>query len=313
MNMTVTWFKASAVLYFAAALLPGQPKAPPKPPLVRENATIKLSEHVWAIPDDHVGGVPNVGFVMGSKAALVIDTGLGPRNTQTILRELDKLGKRPELYLVTTHFHPEHAGGSSAFPSNTKFVLSRIQQQDIDELGMGMMETFSRMSPLHAELLKDVKFRKADILFDREYTIHLGGVDVNLLSLGSTHTRGDTLAYVRQDRVLFAGDIVMNHAFLAFGKFSSLNAWLGVLDRIDSLKAVKLVPSHGSIGEVSLVGEQRGVLKMVQSRSRELKAQGKSAEEAAPVVTAELQAKYPDWTAPARVSQAVRSAYDEAK
>jgi glyoxylase-like metal-dependent hydrolase (beta-lactamase superfamily II) len=283
--------------------------AQPKPPLVRENATVKLSTHVWEIPDDHVGAVPNVGIVVGSKAALVIDTGLGPRNAQTVLRELDKIAKRPVLYLVTTHFHPEHAGGSSAFPPDTKFVLSRIQQQDLDELGMGMMETFSRMSPLHAELLKDVRFRKADILFDREYTIHLGGVDVNLLSLGSTHTRGDTMAYVKQDRVLFAGDIVMNHAFMAFGKFSSLPAWIAVLDRIERLKVDKLVPSHGSVGNASLIGQQRTVLKEIQARTRELKAQGKSVEDAVPILTAEVQKKYPDWTAPARLAQAVRSGW----
>lgn len=285
----------------------------PKPPMVRAGATVKLSEHVWAIPDDHVGGVPNVGIVVGSNAALVIDTGLGPRNAQTILREVDSIARRPELYLVTTHFHPEHAGGGSAFPANTKFVLARVQQQDLDELGQGMMDTFSRMSPLHAELLKDVRFRKADVLFDREYTIHLGGVDVDLLALGPTHTRGDTMAYVRQDRVLFAGDIVMNHAFMAFGKQSSMQTWLGVLDRIDQLKVDKLVPSHGSIGDASLVGQQRAVLTAVQARARELKAQGKSADEAGKTIAAELQAKYPDWTAPPRIGQAVRSAFDEAK
>jgi glyoxylase-like metal-dependent hydrolase (beta-lactamase superfamily II) len=292
-------------------LLIAQPKGAPKPPLVRENATVKVSEHVWAIFDEHVPAVPNVGIIVGKKATLVIDTGLGPRNAQTILREVEKVGKRPELYLVTTHFHPEHAGGSSAFPQKTKFVLSRIQQQDLDELGAGMMENFSRISPLHAELLKDVQFRKADVLFDREYTIHLGGVDVDLLSLGGTHTRGDTLALVRQDRVLFAGDIVMNQAFLAFGKYSGVTAWINVLDRIEKLKAVKIVPSHGSMGDGTLTGKQRQVLQQLQTRVRDLKAQGKPVEEAVTVISTELQSKYPDWTSPARLAPAARAAYAE--
>lgn len=304
----------AAVLCLAAVAVFGQQKgAPAKPPLVREGATVKVSEHVWVIPDDHVPMVPNVGIIVGKKAILVIDTGLGPKNAQTILREVDKVAKRPEMYLVTTHFHPEHAGGGSAFPTNTKFILSRIQQQDLDELGMGMMETFSKISPVHAELLKDVKFRKADVVFDREYTIHLGGVDVNLYSYGSTHTRGDTLAFVKQDRVLFAGDIVMNHTFMAFGKFSSVSAWIDVLNKIDRLKAVKIVPSHGSMGDGSLAGQQRGVLQALQARVRELKGQGKTAEEAVPLITTEFQAKYPDWTTPARLAPAVRTAYEESK
>ncbi|MFN7924039.1 MAG: MBL fold metallo-hydrolase [Bryobacteraceae bacterium] len=304
-----------ATMVLAATLAAQQSapsKAPPKPPMVREAAAVKTSEHVWVIGDDHVPMVPNVGIVAGERATLVIDTGLGPRNAQAILREVERVAKRPELYLVTTHFHPEHAGGSSAFPASTKFVLSKLQQQDLDELGMSMVEQFSKISPLHAELLKDVRFRKADVTFEREYTVHLGGVDVNLLSLGGTHTRGDTLAWVRQDRVLFAGDIVMNHAFLAFGKFSALQPWLGVLDRIDRLKPAKIVPSHGSIGDGSLTGAQRAVLRTIRSRAGELKGQGRSAEDAIPVITAELQTKYPDWTAPQRIAPAVRAAFGEA-
>ena len=305
--------KISLVACILTVSLWAQPKGVPKPPLVRENATIKVSEHVWAILDNHVGAVPNVGIIVGKKAVLVIDTGLGPRNAQTILSEVAKIAQRPEIYLVTTHFHPEHAGGSSAFPPHTKFVVSKLQQQDLDELGMSMMENFSRISPLHGELLKDVKFRKAEVVFDSKYTIHLGGVDVDLLSLGGTHTRGDTMAFVRQDRVLFAGDILLNQSFLAFGKYSSVEHWLEVLNRIDQLKPSRIVPSHYDLGGPELTGQQRRVLQQLQARGRELKKQGKTAEEAVPVITAEMQAKYPDWNAPARLAPAIRTAYGEAK
>src|SRR6476646_9091923 len=127
----------------------GQPTEPPPPPLVRENATVKLSDHVYVIPDGNVGGVPNVGIIVGSKGTLIIDTGLGPRNMETILREAAKVSRNQELYLVATHFHPEHAGGSSAFPPTGKFIVARIQQQDIDELGTGMMKQFASMTPLN--------------------------------------------------------------------------------------------------------------------------------------------------------------------
>jgi hypothetical protein len=53
-----------------------------------------------------------------------------------------------------------------------------------------------------ADLPRDAQFRKADLLFDREHTLDLGGVRVRLLSLGSTHTRGDTIVGVEDDRVL---------------------------------------------------------------------------------------------------------------
>ena len=85
----------------------GSPQATPPTPLIQENATQKLSEHVSVIPDGNIGGVPNVGIIVGTKAVLVVDTGLGPRNGETVLREVRKLSAG-DIYIVGTHFHSEH-------------------------------------------------------------------------------------------------------------------------------------------------------------------------------------------------------------
>lgn len=86
------------------------------PPLVQENKTIKVSDHVYVIPDGRVNLVPNIGIIVGSRATLVVDAGMGPRNGQTVLRELAKVNKNTDLYFTTTHFHPEHMTGVQAFP-----------------------------------------------------------------------------------------------------------------------------------------------------------------------------------------------------
>src|SRR5215475_14787083 len=104
-------------------------QATPPTPLIRENATVKVSEHVYVIPDGNVGGVPNVGIIVGSKGTLVVDTGLGPRNGQTVLREVGKVSRNAELYVVATHFHSEHTLGESAFPASAKVIRARALQQ----------------------------------------------------------------------------------------------------------------------------------------------------------------------------------------
>lgn len=305
----------TAITVLSAVSLAGamgaQPAQPPTPPLIKENAAVKISEHVHVIPDGNVGLVPNVGIVVGTKSTLIVDTGLGPRNMETVLREAAKISRNAELYLVATHFHPEHAGGSSALPAGAKFVVAKIQQQDIEELGPGMMKQFSGMTPLNAELLRDVQYRKPDVLFDAEHRLDLGGVTVVLRALGPTHTRGDTIAWVEQDRVLFAGDIVMSKRFLAFSAPSSGAAWLRVLDQLEALKPALIVPSHGANGDAALIAQQRAVLQQIQARARELKAQGRTADEAAATITAELQAKYADWTTPNRAGSAARAFYGE--
>jgi glyoxylase-like metal-dependent hydrolase (beta-lactamase superfamily II) len=183
----------------------------------------------------------------------------------------------------------------------------------MDELGKDIQNTFASRSPLHQELLKDVPYPRADILFDREPRIDLGGVHVRLFWRGPMHTRGDTLIVVEEDTVLFSGDVVMNRTFLAAGPTSSISTWIATLDELDALRPTLVVPSHGAIGDASLIAKDREYLMTLQTRVRELKAQGKSADEVAQTVTTEIQAKLPDWTAPMRMGAAARAVYAESR
>jgi glyoxylase-like metal-dependent hydrolase (beta-lactamase superfamily II) len=311
MTLTCSIAPLAAAAALTAAVTIQSP--PAQTPLIDETAISKVSEHVHVISDRNVGLVPNVGIIVGQTGTLVVDTGLGPRNGETVLHATRALSTTPDLFVVATHFHPEHALGESAFPAAAKIIRARTQQQDIDEFGLELAKTFASRSLATAELLKDAHFRAADIVFDREYRLDLGGVTVRLLALGPTHTRGDTIVWIEGDRVLFAGDVVMNHAFVAFASpYSSVKAWLADFDRLSALGARVLVPSHGRVGDATLIDAQRTMMKAIQARAIGLKRAGKSADETATAVQAEFQAAHPDWTAPARVAVIAKTAYGEA-
>ncbi|OLC50288.1 MAG: hypothetical protein AUH43_05475 [Acidobacteria bacterium 13_1_40CM_65_14] len=101
--------------------------------------------------------------------------------------------------------------------------------------------------------------------------------------------------------------------FLAAGPTSSISTWIATLDELDALRPTLVVPSHGAIGDASLIAKDREYLMTLQTRVRELKAQGKSADEVAQTVTTEIQAKLPDWTAPMGIGAAARAVYAESR
>ena len=164
--------------------------APPAPVVTAD--PVEIADGVYVIPDGRIPLVPNVGIVVGDRATLVVDTGLGERNGRIVLAEARKLSKNTEFYVAATHFHPEHDLGATAFPPNAKMLRSRVQQQDADELGADLNRRFAGFSPSIAELLKGARFRRADILFDGSITLDLGGVHVRVWGVGPTHTRGAT-------------------------------------------------------------------------------------------------------------------------
>ena len=281
-------------------------------PLVREGATVKVAPHTWVIPDFNVGLVPNVGIIVGSRATLVVDPGLGKRNGETVLREVAKVSRNSELYIASTHFHAEHTTGYLAFPASAKYVSSTIQEAEFAEGGAAQIQAFSRRSPMTAELLKDATGRKADITFDRDYVLDLGGVRVRLLVVGPTHTRGDTGMFVEGDAVLFSGDVVMNNSFHAATQVSSMKAWLAAFDAFERMRPKTVVPSHGAVGDSSIIAANRATMERVKTRALELKAQGRSADEVATTVQKELQAAHPEWPRGNGLAAAARSAYGEA-
>jgi len=154
-------------------------------PIVEVQGLRQISAHVHIIPDNSVPAVPNVGYIVGDRAALVVDTGLGPRNGAAVHEVASRLAAGKTLHLVTTHVHPEHDLGAQAFPPTTRLIRSTDQEKDIAESGLGLARIFASRSALHAELLQGASFRAADITFEREY----GGRDQGGLCRGTMNAR----------------------------------------------------------------------------------------------------------------------------
>jgi glyoxylase-like metal-dependent hydrolase (beta-lactamase superfamily II) len=302
---------AAIAILAATTIQPGAAQQPAAAgPMVRSGATIQLSEHVYAIPDNSVPGVPNVGFVVGADAILVIDTGMGAPNGQTVLAEAQKLGSSKKLYLVTTHIHPEHDLGAQAFPPGTIMIRSNAQVREIAEEGMRTADVFRSRSETNKRLLEGAEFRHADVTFDNRHDLDLGGVSVQILALGPAHTQGDSGVFVSAERVLFAGDVAMK-ALPAFASpKASAQQWLTSLNALGTLNPSIVVPSHGPIGDTSYIVDYRTYLTRIQARAAALKKEGKTVDQAVEAITAELAADYPDTS---RAAGAIRAAYREAK
>jgi glyoxylase-like metal-dependent hydrolase (beta-lactamase superfamily II) len=274
---------------------------------VPENATKQVSPHVYAII-----GFPNIAYVVGNRATLAVDTGMGPRNGEIVYKEAQKLAKNPILYLTTTHFHPEHAAGEGAFPPQTILIRPAAQQQEMERRGQEYIDLFSSRSAQNKELLAGVKNRKPDVTFDAEMRLDLGGVTARLFWWGAAHTKGDELIFVEEDSVLISGDIVQSKLVPNMpNEDANVKGWLAILDRLEPLRPRQVVPDHGELGDGSLIAKEKAFLLDLQNRALALKRAGTSAEDAGKQIQAEFKTKYPDWENLNPIPNAVRRVYAE--
>ena len=272
-----------------------QVQAPPAP-LIPEVAPQQLAERVWVFPDERINLVPNIGVVVGDRAALVVDTGMGRRNGERLLERVRELTDRP-LLVTLTHFHPEHGWGVAPFASEATIVYNRVQREELEEKFAPFVELFSSFGPEIAELLRDVELVRPHVLYGGDAAeLDLGSVTVRLSYHGPAHTRGDQLVLLPEERILFAGDLVENRFFpILPDEDAHGSRWIALLEQMERLGAETVVPGHGEVGGASLIAEVRAYLEHVRDRVNETAAGGASADDVKAQLEPEIRSRYDTW------------------
>lgn len=280
----------------------------------------EVAPGVIVIPDRRVPLVPNIGIVLGDHTALVVDTGMGPRNGAAVLRAAQEVAGDRQLMLTLTHFHPEHGFGAAQFKGKAQIVYNRAQGEDLAIKGPGYLEMFRGMAPEIATALEGTELVEADTLYDgSEHEIDLGGRTVFLRNWGMAHTRGDQIVWVPDADVLFTGDLAEEKTFPIFPWFppddTDIDAanWVKALKDCAALGPKVVVPGHGEIGGVEIVEEVRRYIEAVAAQVSAAKASGKDAEVIAVELEPRIRADHPDWHFPEWIGFAIRYHLDTLK
>jgi glyoxylase-like metal-dependent hydrolase (beta-lactamase superfamily II) len=211
----------------------------------------QLSPHCWAYTAE---GDPNSGVIIGEKFIMVSDATATPAMAQDLIAQIRKISDKPIKYVLLTHYHAVRVLGASAYVAEgaTEIIASRGTYELIVERGaqdmQSEMERFPRL------------FRGADsvpgltwptlVIGDGQpgrqgsLDIDLGGVKVQIWHPGAGHTRGDTIAWVESETVLFSGDLVEYEAGVYTGD-AQLEEWPATLEALRALNAEYLVPGRG--------------------------------------------------------------------
>ncbi|MGW4212025.1 MBL fold metallo-hydrolase [Lentzea sp. NPDC004789] len=265
-------------------------------PVVQVSGAVEVAPDVVVIPNEHVGLVPNIGVIGGTDAVLVVDTGLGVANASEVLAFATEIARGRRIHLTTTHFHPEHAFGASAFAGS--YVVNRAQALDLDRKGAAYLEMFRGFGGAVADRLADVSVPVPDEVFDGVRTLDLGGRSVVLRPTGRGHTLGDQVVEVPDAGVLFTGDLAETGQFAIFPWFPPHDTdvsgvgWIEVMDRLVASAPRIVVPGHGTVGGPEVLAEVRDYLRELRDETWRRRDSADVAAE----VRAVLVERYPEWT-----------------
>jgi glyoxylase-like metal-dependent hydrolase (beta-lactamase superfamily II) len=204
----------------------------------------QLSDHAFAYTAE---GDPNSGVIVADDCVMVIDATATPVMAGDLIRAIRRVTDKPIRYVVLTHYHAVRVLGASAYRAEgaQEVIASRGTYELIRERGEQDMrseiERFPRLFQA-AESIPGLTW--PTLVFEQRLTFHLGPLEVQILHPGPGHTKGDTVVWLPQERVLFSGDLVEFGA-AAYTGDAQLEQWPATLEHLRALRPERLVPGRG--------------------------------------------------------------------
>ena len=217
-----------------------------EPPFVAH----RLAPGVYVVPGDTGRGSegrPNAGFVVTRGGVVVIDALASPRQGEALLRTVREVTRQPVRWLVLTHHHPDHTFGAIVFRRAGAKVIAHPNSRVLANEGGpdALMADWVRVVGLDA--MRGFEFADTP---DRPVTtsdsLLLGGRTIVISHPGAGHSAGDLIVWLPKERVLFAGDLLIEDGVTMVVDGSARDLERG-LAKIDSLQPRVAVPGHGAI------------------------------------------------------------------
>jgi glyoxylase-like metal-dependent hydrolase (beta-lactamase superfamily II) len=177
---------------------------------------------------------------------MVIDTQATPVMAQDVIRHIRTVTDKPIQYVVLSHYHAVRVLGASGYApehiiasrDTYDLILERGEQDKASEIGR-----FPRLFQAVESVPPGMTW--PTITFEGKMSIWLGKLEVQLIQLGRGHTKGDTVAWLPEQKILFSGDLVEFDATPYAGD-AYFQDWPKTLDNIAALKPRALVPGRGA-------------------------------------------------------------------
>lgn len=211
----------------------------------------KLTDNVYAYVDvknpspagNSFGA--NVGVVIGKDGVLVVDTLISAKHGKKLISQIKEITDKPIKYVVNTHSHLDHAWGNCEFAKIDAVIIGK-KDENVTEEQVNQVIAGAAMFGLTPEDMEGTVAKLPDLDISEKPEVDLGGVTAVLEYYGPAHTMDSITIHVKEDDVLFVGDIVFNKYHPYMGD-ADVDAWVNVLSELSQKDVDIIVPGHGPV------------------------------------------------------------------
>jgi len=217
----------------------------------------KISEHVYAwigpLPGpnkENQGFRMNLVFIVGKEAVAVMDTGYTEAMAKEMLTHIAKITPLPVKYAINSSSQPHRYMGNKVFlDAGATVIAHKKEVARMEKDGGQMAAGVERALELPSGAVKPPP--APNKVIDNDLQLDLGGLQIQVKHMGTTHTPAQLIVNVPADKVVCAGDTLYRERLLAVLPVSSVKSWLAAFDDLKQFGDSTFIPGHGKPGKLS--------------------------------------------------------------
>lgn len=210
------------------------------------------------------GGGGNSGVIVGDKGVIVIDAKTTAEDGKQLVEDVARITPKPVTTVILTHRDMDHIGGLVSFPEGIAILAHQVDS------GFEAPAP-PNMKPVVVPPTRVITMNKEDQTID--------GVKLELLHWAPAHTSGDTVVYLPEQKLVFAGDILdsgFQTGHIHFDQHGSSKGWIETVRAIVALNADRFVLGHGGVETKPQVEAHLNKAVAERATIKEMVAHGKS-------------------------------------
>lgn len=247
-----------SLLTFSIVLMAEQKKPLP------ETKIVKINKRVYALlgPEElpnrsNRGYMVNSTVIIGDEGVVLIDTGFSDEIGRHLKKAIASITKKPVTHVINTHNHGDHILGNSAFES--AIIMSSDKcRQSMEKAGYEWIALLESITGQRFPNTRPVVAEKS-YAEDTRTMVTLQNVRMQIWVPSGSHTDNDLMVYLPDDKVLVAGDIVVNTIMPSY-RDAKVRNWLATLQEISEMPLVTIVPGHGKLTTPAKVKKLRQMM-----------------------------------------------------
>jgi glyoxylase-like metal-dependent hydrolase (beta-lactamase superfamily II) len=214
-----------------------------------------VAKDIWAIigeteqrSPENLANNASFGLIATPDGAVLIDPGGSWQGAEALHRVIRELTDQPVTHVINTGGQDHRWLGNGYWRAEGATIIAS-QAAVADQTARGTQQ-MSALARFLGNALEGTEPAYADITFEADHRLEIGGLRLDITNPGPAHTPGDSFVWIEARDVMFSGDIVYVDRILGVGPQSNVRDWIDAFEVMAAHAPAHIVPGHGPVTDL---------------------------------------------------------------